>query len=89
MIVLPQQLVALGGAIAVMVGFTLFFRLTHLGKEMQAVADNKKAATLIGIRVSRVYMLTFGISAAVGGAAAVLMAPLTMLYPDFGVSACS
>jgi len=86
MIVLPQQLVALGGAIAVMVGFTLFFRLTRLGKQMQAVADNKKAATLVGIRVSRVYMLTFAISAAVGGAAAVLMAPLTMLYPDLGFS---
>jgi branched-chain amino acid transport system permease protein len=83
-IVLPQQLVALAGAIAVMVAFTLFFRLTSIGKQMQATADNKKAATLVGIRVGRIYMLTFAISAAVGGCAAVLMAPLTMLYPDLG-----
>ena len=51
---------------------------------MQATADNKKAAILVGIRVDRVYMLTFAISGAVGGAAAVLMAPLTMLYTDLG-----
>jgi branched-chain amino acid transport system permease protein len=85
-IVVPQQLVALAGAIGVMVAFTLFFRLTRIGKQMQATADNKKAATLVGIRVGRIYMLTFAISAAVGGAAAVLMAPLTMLYPDLGFS---
>lgn len=83
-IILPQQLVALGGAIAVMAAFWLFFRFTPIGKQMQATADNKKAATLVGIRVDRVYMLTFAISGAVGGAAAVLMAPLTMLYTDLG-----
>ena len=83
-IILPQQLVALGGAIAVMAAFWLFFRFTSIGRQMQATADNKKAAILVGIRVDRVYMLTFAISGAVGGAAAVLMAPLTMLYTDLG-----
>jgi branched-chain amino acid transport system permease protein len=85
-IVLPQQLVTLGGAIAVMLAFTAFFRFTRLGKQMQATADNKKAATLVGIQVGRIYMLTFALSGAVGGTAAVLMAPLTMLYPDLGFS---
>ena len=47
-------------------------------------ADNNKAAKLIGLRTDRVYMYTFGVGAAVAGAAAVLMAPLTLLYPDIG-----
>ena len=84
LLVLPQQLVALGGSIAVMAVFTLFFRRTRIGKFMQATADNKKAATLVGIRVDHVYMWTFAVGAAVAGAAAVLMAPLTLLYPDVG-----
>jgi len=80
--VIPQQLAVLAGAIVIMVVFAAFFRLTRAGKMMQATADNAKAATLAGIRVDRIYMLAFG--AAIAGAAAVLMAPLTLLYPDMG-----
>ena len=82
--VIPQQLAVLAGAIVIMVVFAAFFRLTRAGKMMQATADNAKAATLVGIRVDRIYMLAFGTGAAIAGAAAVLMAPLTLLYPDMG-----
>ena len=82
--VIPQQLAVLAGAIVIMVVFAAFFRLTRAGKMMQATADNAKAATLAGIRVDRIYMLAFGTGAAIAGAAAVLMAPLTLLYPDMG-----
>ncbi|MBI3514608.1 MAG: branched-chain amino acid ABC transporter permease [Proteobacteria bacterium] len=83
-VIIPQQLVVLAGALAVMLAFAAFFRLTRAGKMMQATADNAKAATLVGIRTERVYMLTFGVGAAVAAAAAALMAPLTLLYPDIG-----
>ena len=84
--VIPQQLAVLAGAIVIMAAFAAFFRLTRAGKMMQATADNAKAATLVGIRVDRIYMLSFGTGAAIAGAAAVLMAPLTLLYPDMGFS---
>lgn len=82
--VLSQHLVVVAAALIVMVIFAVFFKTTRAGKWMQATSDNPKAATLVGIRVSRVYMYTFGVGAAVAGAAAVLMAPLTLLYPDIG-----
>jgi branched-chain amino acid transport system permease protein len=85
-ILVPQQLVVLAGAMAVMVAFALFFRLTRIGKTMQATADNPKAARLVGIRVEQVHMLAFGVGAAIAGAAAALMAPITLLYPDIGFS---
>jgi branched-chain amino acid transport system permease protein len=53
---------------------------------MQAAADNAKASRLVGIRIDRIYMLSFGTGAAIAAAAAVLMAPLTLLYPDMGFS---
>lgn len=84
--VIPQQLAVLVGSIVMMVAFAAFFRLTRAGKMMQATADNAKAATLAGIRVDRIYMLSFGTGAAIAGAAAALMAPLTLLYPDMGFS---
>ncbi|MBZ5762231.1 MULTISPECIES: branched-chain amino acid ABC transporter permease [unclassified Rhizobium] len=82
--IMSQQLVVLGAAVAVMLAFWLFFRFTRAGKFMQATADNPKAARLVGLRVDRVHMYTFGIGAAIAGAAATLMAPLTLLYPDIG-----
>ena len=82
--VMSQQLVVLGAACVVMLVFALFFKLTRAGKFMQATADNQKAAKLVGLRTDRVYMYTFGVGSAVAAAAAVLMAPLTLLYPDIG-----
>ena len=82
--VIPQQLAVLAGAIVIMAAFAAFFRLTRAGKMMQATADNAKAATLVGIRIDRIYILSFGTGAASAAAAAVLMAPLTLLYPDMG-----
>ncbi len=84
--VMSQQLVVLGAAVAAMIAFWLFFRFTRVGKFMEASADNPKAARLVGIRIDRVHMFTFGMSAAVAGVAATLMAPLTLLYPDIGFS---
>jgi branched-chain amino acid transport system permease protein len=82
--VIPQQLAVLAGTAIILVAFTAFFRLTRAGKMMQATADNAKAATLVGIRTESVYTLAFGTGAAIAAAAAVLTAPLTLLYPDIG-----
>ena len=82
--VMPQQLLVVGAAAVILLAFTLFFNLTRIGKWMQAAAGNMKAARLSGVPVERVFLYTFAISAALSGAAAVLMAPLTLLYPDMG-----
>lgn len=82
--VMSQQLVVLAAAGVVMIIFALFFKLTRAGSFMRATADNPKAAKLVGLRTDRIYMYTFGVGSAVAAAAAVLMAPLTLLYPDIG-----
>lgn len=83
-IVEPQKLVVLAGAVAIMALFMLFFSTTRIGKMMQATADNVRAAKLVGIRTGDVYMYTFAFGSAVAAAAAGLMAPITLLYPDIG-----
>ncbi|MGD9845258.1 MAG: branched-chain amino acid ABC transporter permease [Variibacter sp.] len=82
--VIPQQLAVLAGTLIIMLVFAAFFRLTRAGKMMQATADNARAARLVGIRTDHIYTLAFGTGAAIAGAAAVLTAPLTLLYPDIG-----
>jgi branched-chain amino acid transport system permease protein len=84
LLLVPQQLIVLAGALAVMLVFGIFFKFTRVGRMMQATADNTKAAKLVGIRVGWVYMYTFAAGSAVAASAAVLMAPITLLYPDIG-----
>ncbi len=84
LILTGQSLLVMGGAVATMLLFLLFFRYTLLGKMMRATAENQRAAALVGIRVERISTITWGVGVALGGVAAVLAAPLTLLYPDMG-----
>ena len=86
MILVPQNLVILGGALAFMVILWAFFRYTKLGKMMRATAENQRAAALVGIRIERVFAVTWGVGTCLGAVAGVLMAPVTFLYPDMGAT---
>jgi len=62
----------------------LFFRKNLTGKAMQAVSQNTTAARLMGIRVSRIFSLTFAVSAAMAALAGVLMAPVVGVESEMG-----
>lgn len=61
-----------------------FIRFTTSGKLMQAVAQNRIGATLVGININAVYHMTFAIGcglAALGGAT---LGAVTTIYPSIG-----
>jgi branched-chain amino acid transport system permease protein len=60
----------------VVFGLTLLFNRTTLGLQMRAVATNAETAALSGIRVGRVLSISWGLSAAVGSLAGVLLVPI-------------
>lgn len=82
---LPQSLWVLGALVAVAVGMKLFFDRTRVGKAMLATAQNRLAAQLVGIEVSRIMLLSFGLSAALGALAGLLTAPITLTRYDVGI----
>jgi len=55
--------------IPMMVGLHLFIQRTKLGKAMRAAAQNADAASIMGIDVERVIMITFFVGGALAGAA--------------------
>ena len=61
-----------------------FFRYTRLGKAMRAVSVSAEAATLMGIRVERVYRWSWAMSTAIGALAGLLVAPLIGVNPEIG-----
>jgi branched-chain amino acid transport system permease protein len=60
----------------------LFFRYTPLGLAMRAVAQNPVSSRLAGIRVSRMLMLGWGLAAAFGAVAGMMVAPIVTLEPN-------
>jgi branched-chain amino acid transport system permease protein len=63
------------------------FGWTRLGRAMRAVAQNQRAARLMGISVERVYSASWVLAAAVGAIAGVLIAPVIFLSSKMGLVA--
>jgi branched-chain amino acid transport system permease protein len=80
----PQYLWIIFCSIAIMALLALFFRKNLTGKALQAVAQNQEAARLMGIRVSRVFPLTFAISSVMAALAGILYSPLVGIQPELG-----
>jgi branched-chain amino acid transport system permease protein len=61
-----------------------FFEHTLLGKKLQATSQDKEMASLLGIPVARMIMLTFIYSALIGGIAGILVAPILFVSIQMG-----
>lgn len=81
----PQAVWVIVCALFITGVLAFFFRSSWLGKSMRAVSQNQEGARLMGISVERVFSLTWAISAAMGAAAGILIAPMIGVYPDMGL----
>jgi branched-chain amino acid transport system permease protein len=81
---LPQSLWVLGATLAIVAALSWFFGRTRLGRAMLATAHNRLAAQLVGIDVRLVLFASFGLAAALGAVAGVLIAPITFTSYDAG-----
>ncbi|MEP7282275.1 MAG: branched-chain amino acid ABC transporter permease [Rubrivivax sp.] len=74
------------GSVAVMVCVLLalfaFFRFTPIGLAMRAAAQNPDSARLVGIRVSWMLGVGWGLAAAIGAVAGMMVAPIVYLDPN-------
>ncbi len=68
------QLVILVLSVALMLGLDWLVRSSRLGRAMRAVAENPRAARLLGVDVERVTLITFALSSALGAAAGTMFA---------------
>jgi branched-chain amino acid transport system permease protein len=84
LIVTTQDLVISTVMLFLVVLFFVFFNLTKLGRVAQAASESPRGAALVGINVAAFQGSMWGVASALGGIAGLLVAPITLLYPDMG-----
>jgi branched-chain amino acid transport system permease protein len=72
-------------ALVVIVALQLFLRRTYTGKALRATVENWEAATLMGIDIQRVYLLSFVMGAALAGVAGALVSVGYTIDPAMGM----
>ena len=80
-----QYLLVVAAAVVTFTGLIAFFGWTYLGKALTACFSNPYAARLVGINVTRMGLIAFGLGGALGGLAGVLITPLRSVSFDADV----
>ena len=79
--VLNQHLLSLGIVAVVIVVVWLVLTKTKLGIAIRATAQDAEIANLMGISVPRTLLITMGIATALAAIAAIVVAPIWVVYP--------
>jgi len=82
--IMPQFIVIIIVATVLIAAQHYFFKSTMLGKKMQATAQDSEAATLMGIKVNRMTIVTFIYASMLAAIAGILAAPITFVEPFMG-----
>ena len=83
-VILPQSLLVLLGAGAIVGALWVFMNFTLAGKAMVATAANRDAARLVGINTSAMIGFSFAVSAAIGAIGGILITPIALTNYDVG-----
>lgn len=84
-VITAQTLWVLGITIVIVGILQYFFSKTLLGKAILATSHNRTAAQLMGINVSFILLLSFGLSAALGAAAGIMITPIATINFEAGI----
>jgi branched-chain amino acid transport system permease protein len=79
------RLISLGVAVICLVALQLFLQKTYTGKAIRATVQDWEAASLMGIDIHKVYLLSFAIGALLAGAAGTLVAVNYSIQPAMGL----
>lgn len=78
------RLVAFFLAMGLIAALLIFLQKTYTGKAIRALAQERKAAMLMGINVYRTYQIAFGMGIACVGAAGAMLIPVYFVFPSVG-----
>jgi len=80
----PTRVFVLGTAVVLLVSFYMLIEKSRLGLAMRATFQDKDAAKIVGVNVSRIYTLTFALGSCLAAVAGALLAPVFVVSPTMG-----
>jgi branched-chain amino acid transport system permease protein len=84
-LVVPANLAIVGVSLGVLGLLFLLFEKTIYGKAIMAACDNQVGASIVGVRVSTVFLAIWILASVLATLAGILVAPLLTLSPDMGL----
>jgi branched-chain amino acid transport system permease protein len=84
-VLLPQVLWILGITLLLFLTLYLFFERTILGKALRACSMNQLGSRLLGIKVSKMSLLSFVLAASSGAIAGIIITPITTMNYEAGM----
>ncbi|MGD0331927.1 MAG: branched-chain amino acid ABC transporter permease [Xanthobacteraceae bacterium] len=84
-LVVPANLAIVGVSLGILGVLFLLFEKTIYGKAIMAACDNRIGASLVGVRVSSVFLAVWVLASVLATFAGILVAPLLTLSPDMGL----
>jgi len=79
-----QRFLVILSSVLLILALNLLVHRTALGRNIRAVAQDRIAAALVGISVSRISMITFALGSALAAAAGALLGPIFVISPTMG-----
>lgn len=80
----PIRLFVLCAAAFLLVVFYCVIERSRLGMAMRATFQDKDAARIVGVNISRVYTLTFALGSSLAAITGALLAPVFVVSPTMG-----
>lgn len=84
LIITTQDLIISTVMLLLVALFFAFFNFSKPGRIAQAASENPRGAALVGVNVPAFQSSMWGVASALGAVAGILVAPITLLYPDMG-----
>lgn len=86
LVITADNIAILGAVFLTFAIFMVLFYATGFGRVIQATYQSERGAALIGANVPMIRGIMWGMGALMAGIAGVLVAPVTLLYPDLGAN---
>jgi len=85
-LILPySRLTTFAAAMGVTLGLYFFLYRTEMGRAIRATAQDREMARLMGVRVFRIYVLTFALATGITGLAGSLISSTFVIHPQMGL----
>ncbi len=80
------RIFVIGATLVIIFALWIFLEKTSVGLIIRAGTRNNAMVRLLGIDISRIWLIVFGLGTGLAGLAGILAAPMRGVYPEMGVT---